>query len=382
LKVIVAFYASSQHGSEYRAGAEFISFAHSLGFDVAVIADLEQNDLPVVIQRANPGMSVVHVPSIVRKQRRLYRYADFLPQWIWHRRVAKWLNQQAADIEVLWIHNGALPWLPLSPYVPLAKKLIWGPVGGGEAAPSRALNGLSLYGRWREVSRSILARALLRRKSALGQNRGADIVPLARTLEARRLLAEAFPTHSIPIIPEILRPVSATQIERRPSRSPKFIWVGQDVPRKNLALALEMFSNLRKMAFPDATLDVFGPGSQGRSHVPGVTYHGWVSKIPWNEYCESGVLLLTSFREGLPSVVLEALSRGLLCVASEVGALSTLAVSTLEVLPRQEYPQYEKQTYSRLERRIREHLGATRIELREVNYEPTLRTHLADNGIV
>ena len=299
---------------------------------------------------------------------------------MWHRRVAKWLATQRINIEVLWVHNGALPWLPLAPYVRLTSKIVWGPVGGGEAAPKSALRTLSLYSRWREGSRSLLSHAMLWGKSFLGRMQGTNIVPLARTLEAHRLLAKAFPTHSIPIIPEILRPIEAARIERRTSETPRFIWIGQEVPRKNLPLALGMFSYLRTV-FPEATLDVFGTDSGGRHHQPGVTYHGWVSNIPWHRYQDAGILLLTSFREGLPSAVLEALSRGMLCVASEVGALPSLNVNTLLILPRQEYPHYSTNTYNMLTVRIQEHLKATQIELREVNYEGVLRAHLAQSGI-
>lgn len=383
MKIIVAFYASNYHASEYRSGAEFISFAASVGFNLAVVADLEQNDSIDDLMAANPGISVVKLPSPVRKQSLLYSYTDFIPQVLWHYRVATWLSTRYNDIEVLWLQNGAQPWLPLGPYLRISRKIIWGPLGGGNIPPRPLLRHLGPISCMREWVRNLVERLALNRKRSLLQRGGAPkILPIARTVEARASLQRLFPCQPVPVIPEILRPLRGAVIARVPCDTPRFVWVGQDIPRKNLPLALEMFGRLKAEAFPGATLDVFGVKA-GRQTVPsGVTYHGWVRRIDWPCFRNQGVLLLTSFREGLPSAVLEAISNGLLCVTSEVGAIPTLNQGTVFLLPRSEYPNYSAETYTQVIAAIKRHLSSHKVVLSTINSEEPLRSYLEANKVI
>jgi hypothetical protein len=237
VKVIVAFYASGRLGSEYRSGAEFISFAAAVGFDIAVIADLLQNDNPLVLMGANQGIEIFAIHSPVRKQSLLYRFSDVVPQFLWHFRVARWLKARYGKIGVLWIQNGALPWLPMRPYSRIARKIIWGPVGGGQGPPARLIRNLDIIARLRERARNLLETIGVNRKYALMQQAdNVQIVPIARTKGACKSLETIFPNRHIPIIPEILRPIKGCAFNRVPTKTPKFVWVGQNVPRKNRAL--------------------------------------------------------------------------------------------------------------------------------------------------
>jgi glycosyltransferase involved in cell wall biosynthesis len=377
-KVICAFYASAEHGSEYRAGMEFIKFAAAQGFTLAVIADLELNSPCHIIEDLAPGIHVVRIRSLIRRQTNLYRYTDLLAQVIWHRDVARWIRTHRKEVDTIWVQNGASPWLPLSPYLGASKTLVWGPVGGGGEVPPEMMKLLPVKARLRERVRSIVEWYTIRGKVALIRSRQSSrIVIIARTMDARASLLQA--GGEIPVIPEILEPLKAAHISRRKSSRPRFVWVGQDVPRKNLPLAIEIFDFIRKDRFREATLDVFGCERTTGNSVDGVTFHGWVAKVPWAEYRDNGVLLLTSYREGLPSVVLEAVRNGLLCIASDVGAVASLNAPTIHVLPRSEYPNFSYATLHQASARVCRHLTEEVSHIPSVSNAIRLREYLEKN---
>jgi glycosyltransferase involved in cell wall biosynthesis len=381
-KVICSFYASTTYGSEYRAGLEFIKFAAANAFDLAIVADLEENSSEPELEASAPGISVVRVPSPVKHQPTLYRYSDFFAQWIWHFRVARWLHKQQWDVQCLWVHNGASPWLPLTQYFGLSKILIWGPVGGGEPPTAAMMKKLRWKDRLRERLRSLVERIMLRGKIAgLLAHRAPRVVAMARTGDAQRQLSSRLGRH-IPVIPEIIDPLEAVNLRRVPGASPRLIWVGQDIPRKNLSLALQLFMRLRLEAFPELTLDIFGCSPPSKALIEGVTFHGWVPSVPWQEFHNDGVLLLTSFREGLPSAVLEAARNGLLTIASDVGAIGSLGIPTIHLLPKDEYPNYTDTTIHYLKNRIRQHIAQKEVHFESVSHRNRLVDYLRTEGCI
>ena len=116
--------------------------------------------------------------------------------------------------------------------------------------------------------------------------------------------------------------------------------------------------------------------------APEVHYHGWVPCIDWSGYRDDGILLLTSFREGLPSVVLEAASHGLLCLCSDVGALASLHLPNICVLPREEYPDFLHTTIDELARQVKSHLTLSVLSLPSRDYRTDLTTYLQQAGII
>lgn len=381
-RIICTFYASITYGSEYRSGLEFIRFAASNGFDIAIVADLDENSSTEALEVEAPGIQVVRIPSPMTRQATLYRYSDAFAQSVWHLRVARWLTRQRIPIHTLWIQNGAQSWLPLTQYFRVTRTLVWGPVGGGEPPPAAMLRRLPLRNRLRENLRSLAETFLLRQKfSAAAQPGAPRIIPLARTVEAQRSLSRGMHC-TIPIVPEILDPLHAVHVQRTPSRTPRLLWVGQDIPRKNLQLALDIFHVLRSETFPDATLDVFGCMRPTNDANDGVTYHGWVARIDWAGFQNDGVLLLTSFREGLPSVVLEAAKHGILCVSADVGAIASLGIATLHIMPHNQYPNYSANTLRQVADQIRLHLAKTMIDLPSVSYRNNLTNHLRAERIL
>ena len=380
-KVICAFYASTCYGSEYRAGMEFIKFAASCGFTLALTSDVEKNSTAEEIESNAPGIRVIRIPSAVKRQSTLFRINDFLPQSLWHYRAARWLRANNPETQNLWVQNGASPWLPISPYLGLSKTLIWGPTGGGEPPSPAMMAALPWRHQLRENLRSQIELFLLnRKKTALRNSQSSRLIPMARTREAQEQLRRML-GRNIPIIPEIIDPIKSVQISKEPATYPRFIWAGQDVPRKNLPLALKIFQHVRQSGYPDATIDIYGCTETAKELPDGATCHGWVNRVPWENYRNNGVLLLTSFREGLPSVLLEAASNGLLCISSDVGAISLLDIPTLHILPKTEYPNFEANTLDGIVQSIRSHLARDEIRFKNVSHRQQLTDHLLSQGV-
>jgi glycosyltransferase involved in cell wall biosynthesis len=380
--VICAFYASTSYGSEYRSGFEFIRFAAENGFDLAIISDLDNNSTAAEMEAAASGIKVIHIPSPAKQQATLYRFNDYWAQTLWHWRVARWLSKRPQKLNSLWIQNGASPWLPLMPYFGSARTVIWGPVGGGEPPSAAMMSRLPIMTRFREMARSIVEDNMLRRKfRAAKKETSSRLLVLARTSEAQRRLQKGL-NIIVPLIPEILDPLAAFHFDKQPVTTPRFVWVGQDIPRKNLPLALEIVARLRKGAFRAATLDIFGCAAPSGKVPDGVTYHGWVSAIDWSAFQVGGVLLLTSFREGLPSAILEALQNGLLCISSNVGSIGGLGAPTVMVLPHDEYPDYSDESINRIADRVQEHLARDCIELASISNRVALTEFLHTASVI
>jgi glycosyltransferase involved in cell wall biosynthesis len=375
IHAIVVFYASDRYGSEYRAGLEFIDLARQAGFNAVVIADLHHNLNEAELAERFPGMAVVVVPSIVRRQESLYRYNDVVPQLVWHRRAAALIRQRFGQVNELWLQNGALPWLPVDSYLPIVRdRLIWGPVGGGGAARPGYLKGARIAARLREGLRGTIEHLALKRQvKQLNkfQAGGKRLAVMARTYAiASQLESDGLRNHIL-VVPEIVIPIRGKQITKPAAMTPRFVWVGQNVPRKNLAMAMMLFGRFRRH-FPDATLDIYGSDDQ-RFAGEGVTLHGWVSRVPWEDYSAGGILLLTSFREGLPSVVLEALEHGLACVSTDVGSVRTLEGAPLYLIPMAEYPQVSEPVLEEIIAFVAAQLERTAFDLERIDHGPAIR---------
>lgn len=110
------------------------------------------------------------------------------------------------------------------------------------------------------------------------------------------------------------------------SRGVRVAHIGRASPEKNRALLPRVFSELVRMD-PDAEMQVIGPG--GTSDLvdapvdPRFVMVGAVDDAA-DVLREVDVLLLPSFREGLPGVVLEALASGVPVVASDIATIREL----------------------------------------------------------
>lgn len=107
----------------------------------------------------------------------------------------------------------------------------------------------------------------------------------------------------------------------------KFIFIGRYEKRKGIELLHKVINQTGDNSF---TFDFIGPipGSKQIKH-PSVTYHGIIREEQQIKTIldECDVLFCPSYSEGMPTVILEAMSRGLAVAATDVGAVSSLVSS-------------------------------------------------------
>ena len=117
----------------------------------------------------------------------------------------------------------------------------------------------------------------------------------------------------------------------------KFLFVGRNDPLKGVD---EIFKSLTLLDLNLFSFELIGPIEKKILHK-NIKYHGLVSDV--NEknkiYDNCDVLLCPSYSEGMPNVIIEAMSRGLAIIATDVGAVSLLVSENNGVLI--ESPSYE-----------------------------------------
>lgn len=107
----------------------------------------------------------------------------------------------------------------------------------------------------------------------------------------------------------------------------KLIYIGR-VTFKGQKDIKELIDNVAYLPFKNWSLKIIGDGKDRRrcqeyllKYYPNikdkVSWEGW-EKNPWKSIDSADTLILTSLYEGLPMVLLEAISRGLPCLASQV----------------------------------------------------------------
>ena len=111
-----------------------------------------------------------------------------------------------------------------------------------------------------------------------------------------------------------------TNIPRR-RQSGRFLFVGRNEVRKGLPLLLTAFSGLSH-----AKLDIVGETSPRIRPQPAVTFHGPIAdrRELRSFFDAADYLVVPSFAEGMPTVILEAFSAALPVIATDVGAVAEL----------------------------------------------------------
>lgn len=136
------------------------------------------------------------------------------------------------------------------------------------------------------------------------------------------------------VLPKLRRTVSALRkYGLKPGRY--FLAVGRYVPEKGFCDLIAAFQRLQEREgqrkFPDWKLVIAGRADHENEYgrkiqamsakTPGVILAGFVSGPPLEElYSQAGVFVLPSYYEGLPLVLLEALSYGVSCIMSDIPA--------------------------------------------------------------
>lgn len=128
---------------------------------------------------------------------------------------------------------------------------------------------------------------------------------------------------------------------------PTISWAGRIDPIKDLETLLRAFSLVRQQ-LPEARLRVFGGAAKGGEGYlrrcrqlaaelgidPAVAFEGRVREIR-DAYAAGHVVVLSSISEGFPYTLIEAMTCGRACVATEVGGVSEAVGDTgLVVAPR------------------------------------------------
>lgn len=142
---------------------------------------------------------------------------------------------------------------------------------------------------------------------------------LLRRLITERLGAPADRVHELP---NAIAPEHCLAQPRQGRGDRRLLFVGRDEPAKGLRLLLDAVRRT-----PDALLDVVGtPPIRAFAASSQVRWHGVVRdrRVLSSLYDQASVLVLPSFSEGMPTVLLEAMGRGLPVVATRVGGIPAL----------------------------------------------------------
>lgn len=138
------------------------------------------------------------------------------------------------------------------------------------------------------------------------------------------------PTSRVSVVANWLPPEFpiVANVNPAPAMHPiRFLFVGWLTERKGLRELMQAFDLAAPMG--KATLTIVGGGdlmdevvAWARQHGDAVTIAGWVDGSDVLKlYDASDVLLLPSYAEGFPNVVIEAMARGLPVIATSIGAI-------------------------------------------------------------
>jgi glycosyltransferase involved in cell wall biosynthesis len=126
---------------------------------------------------------------------------------------------------------------------------------------------------------------------------------------------------------------SAYEVRRHVGRGCRLLFTGRLAPQKGLPILLEAVALLRP-AHPDLRLDLVGDGPEAsllraevqRRDLSGhVVFHGYRSEAEVARCLQaSDVFVMSSFAEGLPVVLVEALASGVPVIAPRIAAIPEL----------------------------------------------------------
>jgi len=195
------------------------------------------------------------------------------------------------------------------------------------------LHGLEMFQpsySWRERLRKQLMKGVFRRQI----RKAWRVVSLGGQL-TDILVEQGAIRENIVIIPNAIesnwiltREEIEAKMAKRSADSIKFVMVGRNEYRKGLHILQEAMLSLEQ----PIELYMIGDWPYWDAGIHGVVHHGVIRDkqklmATLDEY---DVLLLPSLSEGMPTVVLEAMARGLHVIATDVGALAELADNRIE----------------------------------------------------
>lgn len=331
MRVLVsAFQCGPGQGSEPGNGWHWPSSLADLGHQVTLVTPSEYRERVLAEGRQDIDYHFVDFASRAFSPPGGARIYDQYLHWqdaiYEHEKSAR----QDYDVihHVAWgsLHLGSRLWRLPAP-------LVYGPIGGGQTAPS---NYWRYFGkRWpAELIRNVTVGPVLqlngRTRETLRNAATVLVTNSATEIVCRRLgvedvryfLAEGLPTDWL------------SQPRQRPTGTPIVLWVGRMLPRKAPTLAVEAFAELRRTM--PARMIMAGDGpllEQVRSTVKQLGVQDDVElmgRVPWstvNQLCDSAsVFLFSSLRDSSGSQFLEAMGKGLPAVALDLHGIGDVKV--------------------------------------------------------
>jgi glycosyltransferase involved in cell wall biosynthesis len=181
------------------------------------------------------------------------------------------------------------------------------------------------YGfRYDELARTRLRAWFHRRLETLALAEADAVIVTTAELQAH-VLRRARSPEAVHLLPNAVDAAAFRPVARSAASVPTVLYVGRLSPEKNLQTLIDAVAKLRGRL--DVTLRFVGDGALRGALVAGaeragvrlellpVVDHGRLPQV----YAAADVFVLPSVTEGHPKVLLEAMSCGLPCVASDVG---------------------------------------------------------------
>lgn len=147
--------------------------------------------------------------------------------------------------------------------------------------------------------------------------------------ELRRLGKEADPVTDFIVIPNGVETARFKPIERPANPQVKILFIGRLIPRKGFQRVVAALPRVKGLVSQPFQIEVVGTGDakteldQLAEELGVSDLIHYVGSVPYDRleqsYQYADVFVLTSFSEGMPSVILEAMGCGLPIIASDVG---------------------------------------------------------------
>ena len=320
MNILLGAYACLPNaGTEPGNGWNWATHLAGRGMTVTVLTRMDNRDRIEAFERDHPNASLqfvyVDVPTNYFKSRSMMHY--MLWQWSCVK-VGKSLHRMrpfdvAHHVTYANLHVPTQLWR-------LGVPTVFGPVGGGQIAP-RHLHRYLLEGARAERLRTFITRALpyspFHRRML--SKMGAVLAANSDTTRLIRSMGRQDVTLMFDVaIAESFMPAAPPQLPEHSPSTLRLLWVGRNVPRKGLPIALDA---LAKVQFP-TTLTIVGESpDEGKLRREiadrGITdrVHWAGKRLAWSEvkemYLRHDALLFTSVRDTSGAQLLEAMALGL-----------------------------------------------------------------------
>lgn len=184
---------------------------------------------------------------------------------------------------------------------------IWGPIGGFGGIPIRFFVKTEFKNYVVNMLKRLINKLQLFQPNIYNAFKKNDLILVANSSFYNDI---PYFKHKLKVFNETALKKVNTIITPKLNRTFKLLWVGKNVYRKSLFLAIEIFKILKSKDY-DVELHIIGvdniTGLGDSVHFYGQRDFKFVQKF----YAECNILLFTSLHEGTPHVVLESISNGL-----------------------------------------------------------------------